>query len=100
MLLRLDLALGGEPPAQQGPAHRIAELGLGEKQEVVLAAPPDAQRSDQPPLRREQEGVDEIVARHVVRQEPLQEILRVRPGDAHVRARAEGDPCRRNCHGN
>ncbi len=40
MLLRLDLAARAQPHAHEQRAHRLAELGLRQQQEVLLAAAP------------------------------------------------------------
>ena len=48
VLLELDLALRREARAQQLRPHDLAELRLGQEQEVLRAAAPDAQRRDQP----------------------------------------------------
>ena len=47
----------GEPRAQELVAHTLAQLGLGEEQEVVVAAPQHPQRRDHPGLRREKKRV-------------------------------------------
>ena len=62
----------------------LAELGLGQEQEVVGAAPPDAERRDHPCLRASAAAPRTTRRpRDVVREHPLQEVVRVR-----ARARA------------
>ena len=68
----------------------FAELGLGEQEEVVLAAAPDDERRDQPCLRRQEERLARCFL-DVVRDHPLEEVLGVRSLDRDVRPWAEGD---------
>src|SRR6266550_297031 len=50
-----------------------AELGLGQKQEVVGGPSPDSKRRDQPSLRRQQQRVEDVLLRDVVRDHALKE---------------------------
>ena len=97
VLLRLDLALGGDPHPGQVRAHRLAELGLGEEQEVVLAAAPDEERRDHAGLRRQQQRLAASAGEHVVRHHPLEEVRAPRALHAHVGART-GVRLGGNCH--
>ena len=60
MLFRLDLTLARESRAEQGGPHDVTELGLGQQQEVLRPPAPDAQRRDQPALRRQKQSVDQF----------------------------------------
>ena len=93
MLLRLDLAAGAQAHAREVRTHGLAELRLGEEQEVLVAAAPDDERRDEPRLRREQErgdGVADGERVDVVRDHPLEVVARVRSGDPDEGARAVG----------
>ena len=75
MILERDLAARREAHPLQVVAHRLAELGLGQQQEVVLVATQDPQGRDDARLRRQQQRVagascDE--GEHVVRHHALQ----------------------------
>ena len=97
VLLGLDLDLGREPRAKQVRAHRLPETGLGQQQEVAGLTAHDDERRDQPRLRRQEEGL----ARRggdVVRQHPLQEVLRVGPGHPDVVPGPRGHSSRNRCH--
>ena len=98
VLLGRDLALRGEAHARELVRHRLAELGLGEQQEVVVAAPPDEQRRDHARLGGEQQRVDRIGREDVVREHALEEVGSVRPLDADVGARAAGGRLRNGGH--
>ena len=87
MLLELDLHPGRETRAQELPTNGVAEARFGQQQEIVARAPHDPKRRDDPRLRRQQQGVAIVVRRDVVGDHALQEILRVRPRDAHELAR-------------
>ena len=63
VLLPIERDLGGEARAQQRRQAHVAELGLREHQEVLLAAAPHPQRSDQPRLRRQQQRVARLADR-------------------------------------
>jgi hypothetical protein len=97
VLLGLDFHLRGKPGAQQCRLHRLPESGLGEKQEVVLAAADHDDRSDHARLR----GQEQRLAGRggdVVRHHALQEVLRVRPGDPDKHTRPEGNSARNGSH--
>jgi hypothetical protein len=89
VLLRLDLRPRREAHAEQLGAHALAELGLGEQQEVVVGASQDAKRGDHARLRRQQQR---LAARpcgerlDVVREHPLEVVRRVRACDADERS--------------
>src|SRR4051794_3428178 len=96
VLLRLDVDFRREARALQLSAHRVAELRLGEQQEVVGRTPVDAEGRDDPRLRRQEQRVAHVVCGDVVRDHPLQEVLRVRPRHAEVRTRAKRNAWHRN----
>ena len=89
VLLGLDLALRGDPHPRQVRAHGLAELGLGQEQEVVLAAAPDDERRDHAALRRQDQRLARLGREHVVRDDPLEQVGGVRPLHADVGARAD-----------
>ena len=90
MLLRLDLHLRAQPHAREVPEHDLAELRLGEQEEVVLATAPDGERRDHAGLRRQQQGLARLLG-DVVGDHALEEVLRVRAAHTDVRARPKGD---------
>ncbi len=74
MLLRLDVALRGEPRADEGRADALAEAPLGEDQEVVRRAPEHDEGRDDPRLRRQEQGLARVAGAerlHVVRDHRL-----------------------------
>ena len=84
VLLHLDLALRAQAHANELRADRLAELGLGQEEEVLLAAAPDDERRDQPRLRRQEQcraRVADAERVHVVRDHALEIVARVRSGD-------------------
>ena len=98
VLLELDLALRGEPHACELPQKDVAELGLGQEEDVVGAAAPDEERRDHARLRGEQERVDRPFVGHVVREHAVQVVDGV--GALHPDVRpAPARRLRRNgCH--
>ena len=97
VLFGLDLDLRREPRSEQGRANGLSETGLGQKQELLGRSPDDDERRDQPRLRREKErragrGGD------VVRQHPLEEVLRVGPGHPDEVAGPRSHFSRNRCH--
>ena len=97
VLLGLDLALRREAGAQQLRAHDLAELGLGQEQEVVVAATQDDERRDHARLRGQQQRLAALSGgerRDLVRDHALEEVGRVRAGDADERARPAVGACR------
>ena len=68
-------------------SHCLAELGLGEEQEVVLAAAPGEEGRDHPRLRCEQKRLERLAGEDVVREHALQEVGCFRSAHAHIRAR-------------
>ena len=75
MLLGLDRALRGEAEAGQLGRDALAERRLGEEEEVVVPAPQDGQRRDQPRLRGEQQRLARLAGAErldVVRDHPLE----------------------------
>jgi hypothetical protein len=89
VLLGLDLALGGEAHPRHVSANGLAELGLGQEQEVVFAAPPHEKRRDHAALRRQDQRLAGLALEHVVRDDPLQEIGGVGPADPDEGARPD-----------
>ena len=55
VLLGLDLALRAQPHAHEQRANLLAELRLGEKQEVLVTTAPHDDRCDQARLRGQQQ---------------------------------------------
>ena len=92
VLLELDLAARAEAHPQQLLAHRLAQLGLRQEEEVLRAAAPDGERRDHPGLRREEQGLARV-ARDVVREHPLEEVLGVGSVHGDVRTGAAGVSC-------
>ena len=64
--------------AEEGRTHGLAQLGLGQQQEVLRPAPPDAHGRDQPALRREQQRRHQLARGDVVGDHPLEVVLGVR----------------------
>ena len=90
----LDLALRGEAHPRELARDDLAQLRLGQQEEVVLLAPGNPHGRDQPRLRRQQQrvtGAADRNRRDAVREHALQVVLRLGAGHAHVRARAGGD---------
>jgi len=56
VLLGLDLAFRAQTHPHEQRAHRLAELRLRQQQEILFAAAPHDERSDDPRLRRQQQG--------------------------------------------
>ena len=77
--------------AEQRGADDLAQLGLGQQQEVLGPAPPHPQGRDQPALRRQQQRVDDLAGGDVVGDHPLEVVLRVRAGDPDIRPRPRRD---------
>jgi hypothetical protein len=96
VVLRLDVDLRREAGACELRAHDVAELGLRQHEEVVARAADDPERRDDPRLRRQQQRVAVLVRGDVVRDHPLQEVLRVGPRHAEVRTRAKRNARHRN----
>ncbi len=90
VLLGLDLDPGAQTQSRQVPEHHVAELGLGQQQEVVVGSPPDDERRNHARLRGQQERLADVL-RDIVRHHPLEELLGVWPAHGDVRARPEGD---------
>jgi hypothetical protein len=57
MLLRLDLAFGGEASPEQVRANDLAELGLRQQEEVRVGSAQDAQGRDHASLGRQEQRV-------------------------------------------
>ncbi len=55
MLLRLDLAARPQAHARKQRSHGLAELGLRQEQEVLVAAAPHYERRDHTSLRGQQQ---------------------------------------------
>ena len=90
VLLGLDLRLRGEAEPRELSADALAQLRLGQEQEVVRPAAQHTQRGDHPRLRGEQERIAPLPHRErgdVVREHPLQVVLGVGPRDADVGSR-------------
>jgi hypothetical protein len=100
VLLGLDLAFRGEARTQERGAYHISQLGLRQQHEIVVAAPPDAKRRDEPGLRRQQQGIEHARLRDVVREHALKELLGAGTLDADERARPPGGFVRNSCHRN
>ena len=90
----VDLGLRGEAPPHERPPHALSEPPLGQQQVVVGGPPPGDERREHTGL----EGQEQRLARgarldrgDVVREYPVQEVLRVRPGDADEVPWTEGD---------
>ena len=60
-------------------ADGLAELGLGQEQEVVLAATPDEERRDHAPFRRQDQRLARLARENVVGDDPLQQVGGVGP---------------------
>ena len=73
-------------------ANDLAELGLGQEQEVVLAAAPDEERRDHAALRRQDQRLARLGREDVVRDDPLQQVGGVGPLDPDVGARPDVRP--------
>ena len=87
--LELDLALGGEPRAQQRRAHGLGEVGLGDQEERLGPLAHDPQRRDDPALRRQQQrrpGLAGLERDDLVRDHPLEKVGRLGPRDGDVAA--------------
>ena len=93
--LGLDLALRREAHSRHVSADRLAELGLRQEQEVVLATAPDEERRDHAALRREDQRLAGLGLEHVVRDDPLEQGGSIGPADPDVGAgpdvRSSGD---------
>ena len=79
----------------------VAELGLGQEQEVVHAPTVDGHRGDDAALRREKKRIARLVQSQrldVVGQHPLEEVLGVGARDPNVVARPRGHSARNGCH--
>jgi hypothetical protein len=99
VLLELDLSLGREPHPDELVAQRLAELRLGDEQQVFGAATHHAHRRDYPCLGGQKERFARaayLERRDFVREHALEVVHRIRAGDTHERPRADGD---RGCHG-
>ncbi|RDI73269.1 hypothetical protein Gocc_3064 [Gaiella occulta] len=95
MLLRLDRALRGEAEARKLGAQSLAELRLGQQQEVVLPAAQHYQRRDESGLRREQQRLARLAGSErldVVGHHALQVGGGIRSGDGDERPRPRGRP--------
>ena len=79
----------GEAHPREMRPNRLAEPGLGEEQEVVLGPPPDEERSDHAPLRRQDQRLARLAGEHVVRDDPLEQVGGVRPLNADRGPRTE-----------
>jgi SRSO17 transposase len=80
----------GEARAQQGGAHGVSQLGLGQQEEVVVTPrSPDAKRGDEPRLRRQQQRIEHACLR-VTSFESMRwrNLLGARALDTDERARA------------
>ena len=101
MLLERDLGLGRKAHPQQLVAQRLAELRLGEEQEVLGPAAQDAHRRDHACLRRQEQGLARVAGGErldVVREHALEIVLGVRPDHADKGARATSrDGVRESC---
>ncbi len=87
VLLELDLALRTQAHPHEQRAHRLAELRLREQQEVLLAAAPHDERSDDPRLRGQQQRgacLADLQGLDVIRDHPLQVVARVRSRNAEI----------------
>ena len=94
MLLRFDLGLRGEARTEQLGADHVAEVGLGQHEEVVIATTQDTQRRDDARLRRQQQRLARLADAErgdVVRDHPLEVVLSVRPGHTDERAGTRRD---------
>ena len=96
-MLRLDFDLGGEAGSQQCRGHRLAKAGLRQQQEVVLGAAHDDDGGDDPRLRSQEQRLAGR-SRDVVRQHPLEEVLRVGAGHANEVPGPGGHSARKGCH--
>ncbi len=75
-------------------ADDVPELGLGQQQEVLGTAPPDPERGDHPRLRGQKQRLAALALAErldVVREHPLEVVLRVRARDTDERPRAARD---------
>ena len=85
MRLEHDLAARAQPHPQQRRPHDLAEPGLGQQQDVLLAAAQHHERRDDPRLRGEQQRLARVAGlerRDLVRDHPLEVRDRVGPGHA------------------
>ncbi len=85
------------------PPDGLAELRLGQEQEVLRAPAQDAQGSDHTGLRRQQERVASLSdpqRHHVVGDEALEQRfgLGAANADERPRARRDGEPSYRDTH--
>jgi hypothetical protein len=75
----------------------LAEAWLGQEQKIVRLSAHDHDRSDHARLRRQEQRLAGS-GRDIVREHPLEEVLGVRPGDAHKLPQAGGDSARNGSH--
>jgi len=91
--LDIDLDLGREPQTKEPALDGVAQLRLGEQQEVVLRPAEDAERRDHACLGSEQQRVARFPGPErldVVRDDPLEKARGVGPAHADEAARAAG----------
>ena len=85
VLLRLDLGLRREAGAEQLGPDALAELGLGQEQEVLVPAPQHDERRDHARLRGQQQRLARLAGPErgdVVREHPVEVLLGAGAGDA------------------
>jgi hypothetical protein len=89
VLLRLDGAAGGEAEADELGGEPLPELGLGQKEKVVVRAAQHRQGGDHAGLRGQQQRLARLAGREgldVVRDHPLQVARSVPAADGNERA--------------
>src|SRR4029079_7472854 len=85
--LRLDLALRGEPSAEQGRADALCQGSLGDQQKRLPALAHHGWRRDDPPLRRQQQRGPSLAGLErgdFVGDHALEKLRGLGPADLHI----------------